>query len=111
LKYRAAFGAGRYLEAAVVPLEHGPSPRPQQRERKERQQEEQGVPISLRAIGGSVASRICCSFNAPVVAGSAMPAPESRRGRRWCYPFGYYDGYGDYGSSSNNGCVSLGCEE
>src|SRR5262249_46959230 len=35
-------------------------------------------------------------------------------GRREYYPFGYYDGYGDYGSSSNNGCVSLdayGCEE
>ena len=35
-------------------------------------------------------------------------------GRRGYYPFGYYDGYSDYGSSSNNGCVSLdayGCEE
>jgi hypothetical protein len=35
-------------------------------------------------------------------------------GPRGYYPFGYYDGYGDYGSSSNNGCISLdahGCEE
>ena len=30
------------------------------------------------------------------------------------YPFGSYDGYCNYGSSSNNGCISLdayGCEE
>ena len=39
---------------------------------------------------------------------------HGRYGRLRYYPFGYYDGYGDYGSSSNNGCVSLdahGCEE
>ena len=29
-------------------------------------------------LGGSVDSRTCCSFNAPVVAGLAMPARESR---------------------------------
>lgn len=29
-------------------------------------------------LGGSVDSRTCCSFNAWVVAGSAMPARESR---------------------------------
>ena len=37
-----------------------------------------------------------------------------RSGRRGYYPFGYYDGYGDYGSLSNNGCISFdahGCEE
>lgn len=46
--------------------------------------------------------------------GGFRPGGFEQGHRGLAVPFGYYDGYGDYGSYSNNGCRSLdgyGCEE
>ena len=64
------------------------------------------------AAGGHVAGVGGGGVIAGDRAGGGFTARGLEHGRY--YPFGYYDGYGDYGSSSNNGCVSFdahGCEE